>query len=167
MANTEVLNMQGLKDKITEKVKTSFFELLPDDKFQELVDKEIQDFFSATTEQFSIANIDSSWNSTSYFLKTPISPFRAIVWNQCQAMVASKLQHIFSDQGFYSIMNSMYGTQNNLMETSKLSDALKELLKAQANELASHFFENMFAQAFNSVTPTLIETMRNSIATRY
>ena len=60
--NTQLLNMEDIKTKIQESVKVRFFELLPDEKFKELVNTEVNDFFNATTQKFNIVN-----NSNNYY----------------------------------------------------------------------------------------------------
>jgi ABC-type bacteriocin/lantibiotic exporter with double-glycine peptidase domain len=166
MAGTEIEGLKGIQEKIVNKVRTSFFELLPADKFSELVEKEMKAFFEVTTEDFVIKEAvseNSYFRSDRLKLVTPISPFRAIVWAECQNIVNKKLEGVFTEEGFYSLMQyDQYGPKK-----AELSEKLKEVLRSQAQELATTFFSSMFAQAFNSATPALISAVKDQIKPNY
>ena len=174
MADNNLMNFQGVKEKITEKVKVSFFELLPDDKFTELVNSEIKAFFESTIEDFEIKSVKErsySYGSDSTVnvkLTTPISPFRAIVWGECKALVIKKLDTYFTDEGFATIYNGIYDANSGtLINTVSLTDKLKDELKVQASSLAAIFFERMFADAFNRSAPNIIQAAKDQIRNGY
>jgi hypothetical protein len=160
--NTQLLNMEDIKTKIQESVKVRFFELLPDEKFKELVNTEVNEFFNATIQKFNIVNNNCYYgNSRTVELNTPVSPFRAIIWNECNKLVQEKIQSIFASQG-YNIMTSYLENGN---ETIDLSPALDALLSKKINELSAAFFKEMFSNLFSKceteITNNLVTQLSN------
>ena len=160
--NTQLLNMEDIKTKIQESVKVRFFELLPDEKFKELVNTEVNDFFNATIQKFNIVNNSNNYYGNRTFeLNTPISPFRAIVWNECNKLVQEKIQTIFNSQG-YNIMHTYLENGN---ENLDLSPALDALLSKKINELSGAFFKEMFSNLFSKceseITNNLVTQLSN------
>mgnify|MGYP000929373412 CR=1 FL=1 len=167
MAESELMGVQGIKQKIVESVRTTFFNLLPEEEFNKLVLKEVKAFFEATIEEFTIKEISnpgyySPPRNDRVKLITPISPFRAIVWAECKALVDDKIGNYFNEEGF-SVMMSWENNQQKAI----LSPALEEMLRSQANELATKFFSSMFAQAFSTVSPIITEEVKNKIKMGY
>ncbi len=161
-----LLNMNDLKVKITDQVKISFFNLLPDDKFKELVDTEVKAFFEATSDEFTVAELrrnNSYYQSDTMKLTTPISPFRAIVWAECHKQVIEKIKNMFGEQGIY--VGSYWGNMGEEVKT--MSTKLEDMLKKQANELAATFFSQMFAQAFSMVAPQITNDVVARIKQEY
>ena len=151
-----LLNMNDLKVKITDQVKISFFNLLPDDKFKELVDTEVKAFFEATSEEFSVAEVRNDggyYRSDKLKMTTPISPFRAIVWAECHKQVVVKINNMFGEAGIH--VGNYWGPNGE--QGKILSPMLEEMLKRQATDLAASFFQQMFAQAFQTVAPKITE----------
>lgn len=172
MADTSVVNFTGIKEKIVERVKVSFFEMLPDDQFTKMVNDEIKAFFEATVEEFSIKEIDSNKNAWAsrldkVKLTVPVSPFRAIVWNQCHELVNTKLDDVFKDDGFYAVLNNVWNDGNVMTTRADLSEKMKEELGKRATELAATFFSRMFADAFGQVSIPLIQTVKDQIRQGY
>lgn len=162
MEKTDLLNMNDLKVKITDQVKVSFFNLLPDDKFKELVDTEVKAFFEATSAEFTVAEISTAGyygRSDRLKLTTPISPFRAIVWNECNKQVVDKIKGMFGENGIY--VGNYWGKSGE--PVAMLSPILESMLKTQATDLAATFFTSMFAQAFQTVEPKITDEVISRI----
>jgi hypothetical protein len=156
----ELMNMQDLKEKITENVKLNFFNLIPDDKFEKLVNDEIKAFFETTSEKFTIKGI-TNYNKVSK-LTTPISPFRAIVWNQCRDIVIARLEKHFRSPEFQTGSEYIDGDYRVL-----LSDKFEKVLEEKANKLAATFFRDMFAMAIQSSIPDIVNATKDSISNGY
>jgi len=80
-------NPQQLTQKLKDKIKDTFIELIPDEEWNKLVESEVNEFFNQSTK-LGIAERDrykeGSWTSTRYSqLESDMSPFRAIVWEMC------------------------------------------------------------------------------------
>lgn len=148
----ELMNMQDLKEKITENVKLNFFNLIPDDKFEKLVNDEIKVFFEATSEEFSI--IPTSYNNNQIKITTPISPFRAIV--------STKIENYFKEDDF-QIGQEWEGNEYKAL----LSDKFEKVLEEKANKLATAFFKDMFAMAIQNSIPDIVNATKNSISNGY
>jgi hypothetical protein len=156
----ELMNMQDLKEKITENVKLNFFNLIPNDKFEKLVNDEIKAFFETTSENFTIRSINN-YNKISE-LTTPISPFRAIIWNQCRDIVITRLEKHFQSPEFQIGSEYIDGEYK-----AALSEKFEKVLEEKANKLAATFFKDMFAMAIQSSIPDIVNATKNSISNRY
>lgn len=160
--SNDLVTMETIKDKINERVKVAFFEMLPDEKFQKLVDDELKAFFEATSEQFSISKTDRDYYTNTYHLTTPISPFRAMVWAEVKKIVADKFKELLSDEeGLFTMMSGQWDNYGN--QKLELSENLKGLLKSLTLDMAQNMFSNMFAQMFDSMSAGLNQTIDDKI----
>jgi len=92
--------MQGVKDRI----KATFVSLIPDGKWDEMVQKEIDAFFNSE-ETLIFAEKDKhkqgSWHSTKYAtLEIKQSPFRALVWEHCTEMTLKIIKDKITEDYF-------------------------------------------------------------------
>lgn len=102
MSDIEIFNPQTLKEKITEQVQQSFSSLIPQEAFEQLVDKEIEEFFNSEV-YFKIEHVKDPIPGHTYYtqyneynrLSTPITPFKAIVWKVCHDITVEKLNRYF------------------------------------------------------------------------
>ncbi len=123
--------MQGVKDKI----KATFVSLIPDDKWDEMVNKEIEAFFTPQTLIFSEQDkyTNGSWGAKRFsVIEAEMSPFRFLVWEEC----IKKCQSFMSDKIQKEIFEDTYGGYDQKEE-------LKKIIVESAPLAASKFFENI------------------------
>ena len=157
--NNELMNMQDVREKIVESVKVNFFNLISEHKFQKLVNDEINEFFEATTKEFKVENINN-YDKKITRITTPISPFRALVWEQCNLIVSSKIQKYFQGPDYQ--ISTKWDDQE-LEWKNLLSEKFEKVLEEKANKLAATFFKDMFSMALQSSIPEVAQQIKNNI----
>lgn len=96
---TELMNMKDVQAKISEQVKVSMFNLIPDEKVQELVEGEINAYFEAGTADF-FATKESGYGRNQQSIQAKVSPFRLLVWEQLNSVMSEKLKEVFNSPEF-------------------------------------------------------------------
>lgn len=134
--------MEGVKDRI----KSTFVSLIPDDKWEEMVDKEIKSFFEdkvsleITKEQERRS--DSFWEKDSFFItKTEQSPFQALVWRHCVEQTQVLLRKKFTTE---------YFEENYTPDTKEMKEGLKEVLVEIGPTLISKYLSDLSNSAIQS-----------------
>jgi len=126
--------MQGVKDRI----KATFVSLVPDDQWDQMVQKEIDAFFNVEQDlNFIEVNDykDSYWNpKRSYPIVTKMTPFRQLVWGLCADKTMALLRQKATDEWF--------GNHWPLTEES-VSDQMKRAIKEAAPAAMLTFFERV------------------------
>ena len=90
--NNELINSADIKEKVVEQVKVSFMNLIPEDSFAELVEKELNAFFEE--EKLLTITNGNSWDGSRSGLKTEMTPFRQIVWQELYRIAKEKFEEI-------------------------------------------------------------------------
>lgn len=99
--NNALSNINDLKDKLSEQIKVSIFNMLPEDKIAELVDAEIKAFFEETGAEYWAVTQQSGYGSDQRAkIMAKVSPFRLIVWNQLTKHLESNLDELFKSPEF-------------------------------------------------------------------
>ncbi|HFQ5056291.1 TPA: hypothetical protein ACGU7J_001673 [Vibrio vulnificus] len=94
-------NINELKDKLSEQIKVSIFNMLPDDKIAELVEAEINAFFDEPgTEYWAVTQQSGYGHDQRAKIMARVSPFRLIVWNQLTKHLESNLDELFKSPEF-------------------------------------------------------------------
>lgn len=145
------INQQDFQKRITEHVQQTFFNLLPEQAFADLVQKEVDAFFNATSEDFKIVSLGSGWSSNGYALTQRVSPFRQMVWNELHKLVDAKLKEHFESEGFTSVV-----AFDQFGESHTLNELMEGKLEAMATKLASAMFTNMFGQAIQMAKTEMV-----------
>lgn len=128
--------MQGVKDRI----KATFVSLIPDEQWEEMVQKEINAFF--TPQNFKRIWVDKKNNPNDYYSSTyksmesdgTESPFRTLVWDLCFEKTQEILRKKLLDEWFG---NSWPITEENIHEN------LKEVMVKVTPLAMAKFFENL------------------------
>ncbi|MDA3856403.1 MAG: hypothetical protein PF569_09160 [Candidatus Woesearchaeota archaeon] len=157
-----LINQQDLNTKIKEQVKETFFNLLPDEAFQELVEKEVKEFFEATISTFKIKEIrdDCGWNGShkGVDLETQVSPFRLMVWNETKKHINPKIEKIFKDEDLWGAVSDSWNPEGGI-----LSAKLDQLLEEKTMMLAKSFFQNMFTESFLNSKYEIVQEVKDHI----
>jgi len=85
------INVQDFRKRVEEHVVNTFGSLIPEDQFRALVDAQIKAFFE-TPVNLEFATVNTGYGSSgTYALKSPITPFTAVVWAKVHQIVATQL----------------------------------------------------------------------------
>lgn len=135
---SDITTFQQVQDKIKESVKVQFFNLLPDEAFQKLIDEEINAFFEVTNKEYVLKS--GSYNSSS--LVANISPFRLIIWTEVKKIVEIRLKTLLESPEFKEACMGP-GVE------SLLVDAGKDRFERLSIAMASTFFQQVMYQAMD------------------
>lgn len=133
---SDITTFQHVQDKIKESVKVQFFDLLPDEAFQKLIQEEINAFFEVEGKEYVLKS-GSYGNST---LVAKISPFRVLVWDQVKELTKDRINQILDSPEFKEACMGP-GTDTLLVEAGK--DRFERLAIA----MSGTFFQQVMSQA--------------------
>ncbi len=130
--------MQGVKDRI----KATFVSLIPDDKWDGLVSKEVDAFFNQQI-QYKIGEEKikdgSFWGKTVKFLDAPASPFRVIVWDFCANKLIDTLKKQITDDYF----------QGQYQGNKEINEQLKTVIAEAAPMALINLFQSI---SYNNIS---------------
>lgn len=162
--NTPVqFDIKAVQERIVDTVRGTFGMLIPEDKWNEMVQREIEAYY--TEEAFmlwheeDVKDTNSNWSGATKKvnqLKIRMTPFRQLVWSELHLQNTKQLQEYFAGPNFKAIV--AYGDY----EQAQLSDMLSKKLDELVPKMAAAMFSNMFAQAVQGATQQLKqELMQN------
>lgn len=137
---TELMNMKDVQAKISEQVKVSMFNLIPDDKIQELVESEINAYFEAGTADFFVIK-ESGYQRNEQSIQAKVSPFRLLVWEQLNKVMNVKLKEVFSSPEFLG--RCIIGDEDKSNAESIAMDRQEKI----ALSMASTLFNNAISES--------------------
>lgn len=157
---TDLTTFQQVQDKIKEQVKVQFFNMLPDDAFQKLIDAEINAFFEVKGAEYTIKNA-SGYNRDKLVAET--SPFRVLVWDQVRELTKARMKVVFESEEFKQACMSP-GAESLLMQAGV--DRFDRLCIA----MAGVFFGQVMNQAMFTAKQDIYNAVQNAglpITTRF
>lgn len=130
--------MQGVKDRI----KATFVSLIPDTKWEEMVESEVDAFFKVE-QKITIAEKakrDGGFHSTNYqTMQLQQTPFRALVWEHCSTLTIRHLKDKVTQEYF----NNTWGVSEK-----DLDEKMKGFIAEAAPVAMAKFFERI---VFNAI----------------
>lgn len=152
-------NPQDFVGKVKEKVKNVFADLIPDDKWEELITTEINAFF---TESVSLeVETTRDWrNNKKYFtLKDQkVSPFRAIVWHKCIEATENAIKNELVNNYFSTIWNPT---------TNQFSEEFREIFENSIPKVVDNYFRCIAVQSSNTMGDIIKNTIQNGAYVNY
>lgn len=142
-------------DKVKEKVKNQFVDLIPEEAWDGMIKKEIDSFFSGNaTVKFTIEK-ESGWrnNNTHIRFDEGINPFKALVWDVCFSEVRNKV---------YSDLSKDY-INKEVGNNGEISEKLKEVIKESIPLAIQKYFEAMI----NNMGNNLVQMIQNNTQNVY
>lgn len=132
-------NNTDFVDTVREKVRELFVSLIPEDQLSQMVQKEIDAFFSEPLSEFKVSAYSGTFSRSQATLetKTACSPFRLIVWNECKKMLASHIEKFFRSEEWAEEWTKewgMYGAFEEKMAAGlkgTMRDMLPHMIAAQ------------------------------------
>jgi hypothetical protein len=143
----QLANMGDLKEKISEQIKVSIFNLLPEDKITQMVEGEINAFFEeASANYWTIEESGGAYGgSRREAIKARVSPFRLLVWNQLSKHLEQQLKELFESEEFIS--RCVIGDADVKKD---IQDAAMLRQERIALNLASSMFDRMIGESLLS-----------------
>lgn len=151
---TGLVTMKDVQDKILEQVKVSMFNLLPDEKVQELVEKEIAAYFDCCTENFVVPSVHYG---NKYEIKAAVSPFRLLVWQQLNDILSDNLNKIFKSEEF--IKRCIIGDA----ATADIEKAAMVRQEKIALNMATIMFDRLISESLQKATYETRSDISNGI----
>lgn len=143
---TELMNMQDIKTQISEQIKVSLFNLLPEDKLVELVENELNAYFSEPVTEFWAVTETYDYSKPKLSgIAAKVSPFRLLVWTEINAQLKDSISAILESPEFYA--------------RCTLGDEASEAITRSAMSRQEAIALSMVTRAFDSV---ISETIRLS-----
>lgn len=122
----------SLKDKVREKIKEQFADLIPDDLWDKLVESELKWFISEPERYGSYSSVSER-----------VSPLKEMIRKELQNMVSAKIKETLDDPKWSSKWVDGH---------TVVSEAIKEVVTKHATEIV--------AQVFGSSVQTLVDRIR-------
>ena len=151
---------KNLVQRLSDKIKESFVGLIPDEKWEEMVKKEVDAFFTEETKLLVLderkENPNDYWNRKTVKqikLGEGVTPFRAIIWNLC----IEETYKAVEDEMFTEYFKNSW-TDGKRDMTPKI----KEIIKESIPYAITRYFEQV---AMNSAS--MIEDQFNRIPQQY
>ena len=161
-----LINPESITDKIKDRIKAAFLEVIPDDAWHTLIEQEINAFFNIEIRQYLIEGERSdgrdSWSRSNWSRVSTVgikaTPFRILVFETLYPLVQKRLQETLDDPQFaLSITEEWNGDQRKL-RVEELSDFFRKTLHEVAPEMVRRMFEGMLADTANRVKTSLQQT---------
>jgi len=151
---------EGFNEKVTQKVRDVFLDLLPEDVFTDLVNKEVSAFFEESVE-FTITK--GSGFTRPDTIASKVSPFRLIVWEAVNKMVREKIQaHLHSDKFRTDVTYNEFGLQ----QVEELNEFMDAKLEHFAMSMAKNMFKDLFASAIEQSKMTAMVEVNDALSRR-
>lgn len=161
MSDTGLMSNKEFSERVTDKVRDVFMDLIPDDKLTELVSREVSAFFDGEVD--FIVTEKQGYGSANGKVISRISPFRLIVWETVNKLVRDKItEHIESDQFKVDIYYNEFGQT----QVHELNDFMDKKLEAFTMEMSRNMFRDLFASAVNASQQAARSEIQQSIANR-
>lgn len=165
MSGKQLAVSQEFQDNLSKKIKDQFFDMLPEEKFKELIEKEMSAFFEDTAD-FEIKHERNSgfgYSEGSSKIISKVSPFRLIIWECLNELCRERLREFLdSDELRVGVGYDSEGRTH----TFELSELLDKKLEQMAMSMAKNMFRDMFGQAVQAAKNDIDMTMQNAFAQR-
>ncbi len=163
MGDVVEFNMDALKKRITEQVQANFGMLIPQDKFTEMVNKEIKAFFEVDDLQLFASTErreEGGWSRHSFIenWKVKCTPFRLLVWMEVHKIIEKQLSATFNDPKFMAMTG-----YDNTAQTAQLSEEMDKKLQAMAPKMMADLIKNSFAAMVNQAKFEIMESLKRNI----
>ncbi|WP_396180189.1 hypothetical protein [Flavobacterium sp.] len=136
--SNDLTTFQQVQEKIKESVKVQFFNMLPDEAFQAMIEKEIAAFFEVQGAEFTIKRGSSSYDHAK--LVAEVSPFRIMVWEQVKTLTTARMKDVLESEEF---RQACMGAG----QESQLKDCALSRYDALAVAMAGVFFQRVMGEA--------------------
>jgi hypothetical protein len=158
--STELINMTDIKEKITEQVKVSFMNLIPEDKFKELVNAELKAFFE-DERQFLYTEENRNNYNASWRANLKMTPFRQMVWEEVHKLASAKFEEVKKTTDWAVEMDHVWDE-----EKQEFIKAYQTEAEAKAETLALGMAKNFFKHLVTTSMQCTTSNMNNDFDAR-
>lgn len=166
MSNS-LINPESITDRIKDRVKAAFLDVIPDDAWRTLIEQEINAFFNEAVPQMLVegekaGGKDSfgqwyNWRQTSS-INVKATPFRTLVFQSLYPLVQKRLQETLGDPQFELSIVEEWSGNHREVRVEQLSDFFRKTLHDVAPEMVRLMFEGLLADTANRVKTSLQQT---------
>jgi type II secretory ATPase GspE/PulE/Tfp pilus assembly ATPase PilB-like protein len=150
--DTALINMKDVKEKITEQVKVSFMNLIPPNKFKDLVDAELKAFFEDERKFTMVDSKESSYGyNERWTLDTPMTPFRQMVWQEVRKLATEKFEEVKTTTDWAAEIDQVWDEEKQEFTKVYQTEAASRA-DTLAMAMASQFFKHIVTTAMQSTT---------------
>lgn len=165
MSGKQLAVSQEFQDNLSKKIKDQFFDMLPEEKFKELIEKEMSAFFEDTAD-FEIKHERNSgfgYSEGSSKIISKVSPFRLIIWECLNELCRERLQEFLNSDNLKVVVGyDEHGGQ----QTLELSELLDKKLESIAMDMAKNMFSGMFGAAVQQAKQEIETSVNTAFAQR-
>jgi hypothetical protein len=143
-----------LQERLSSKIKEALFDLLPEEKVNELLAAEIKGFFE-TEVDFILDTVPGGYNTDPLArLKYRATPLTVMVHGQVHKFFKEKLEAFFAGPEFKSGLDKVWkhdpktGHGEYVLE-GELTELFDQRLQAYTMDMAKNMFANLFAQTID------------------
>ena len=139
---------KAIQEKVGNMVKGTMIDLLPDEQFQALVEKEWKAFFEEPTKKVTISRYNGRFhgNDTLYDVQTSVSPFRNMVWSAMIEEIQPMMTKLLEGDDWKCSIQRLWVDNKEELEIAT-SDAMQAKFEKHANTMATNMFGDMMAMA--------------------
>jgi hypothetical protein len=155
--NEITFNMDDLKKRVTASVVAGFGMLIPQEAFDEMVNKEIKAFFELNEWQVAFENVKTGtyYNDTKEQTKILCTPFRLMVWRELQKILAKKIEEVFKSPEFGSNISWDHEGQK-----ATLSAEMEEILVKMVPRFMAEMLRNTFGSMVQQAKEEVLKSIR-------
>lgn len=162
--NTQVAQFdpKKIQEKVASNVKAMMFDMLPEEQFQAMVEKEWRAFFEEPQQQFDV----TSYSSGGYLapqkhkVACAVTPFRAMVWGAIVEELLPMLKKTMESEDWKVQMTDVWDGKESEMQVA-VNENMEARFEKMAVKMAASMFREMMGLAVQNVR-TETEQLLNS-----
>ena len=152
-------NPDALKERVVDTVRSTFGQLIPDDQWVKMVDKEVKSFFEDDHDiDFRKEPVKDGYGNIKEYdhvARMKMTPFRMMVWEALQDLIGDKLRAQLSSSEFTTYADRVEGDY-------QLGPLLLVKLGEVAPQMAVAIFKEMFGTMAENIKHSALMEMQNS-----
>lgn len=156
----KMYNKDDFQERVTDSVRSNIGMLIPEEEFDNLVQKEIKAFFEEELEHTTVDKKVTGYNRKDKIIQSvKITPFRKMVWDEVERQLKSKLKDSFKESKVANAVDKFWGDKN--MDSFQWDEYVENLTKEIAPKMAEKMFERIVAEAVDISVREVQDNMRN------
>ena len=162
MGEVTQFDPNALKKRVAETVQSTFGMLIPEDKWNSMVEQEVVAFFETEENlvwQRREEHTNDPWCKKYYHeLIYSMTPFRLMVWQALKEQITERFKKVIDDDKFRS-----YVTFSQDGEETEITAWMEKKLEEIAPKMAAAMFKNVFAAAVDQAKNEIKQEMTNRL----
>jgi hypothetical protein len=156
MSEIAKFDQASLMQNVRERIKATFVGLIPDEEWEALVRKEVDAFLNekASLTFHAYEEQKHGWyarpEKPAQIKSIDLSPFRAMVWQECAARLQKALGEALNDELFVGHCHP-----------TKLTEEAERIIKESGAAIAADFFSRIISTNISIVQSTIMSEMQS------